>query len=116
MRQYFEEVSGGKKLEEYQYHALALINHHWPVGSYHLMDELAELDDVRSYEGYRLFLKYNGLEGIFGGIIRREVEFHLFYNGNYNAERDFSHYNDPDTSYYWSREYYNERVKLYKSE
>ena len=77
------------------------------------MVQLAKLNDVRSYDAYRLFLKYNGLGGSYGGIVRREVEFHLFYNGNYNADRDFSH---KDVAYYWTRDYYNERVKVYKSE
>lgn len=112
VREYYEEVSGGKKLEQYQYDALALIHHHWPAGCLELIEELAKLNDVKSYEAYKLFLEYNGLGGMYGGIVRREVEFHLFYNGNYDADRDFS----ADSDYMWTRDYYNERIKVYNSE
>lgn len=104
----WESQSGGKTLEEYQYHALALVYHHWPVGVNLLIGKLATLSDVRSYDAFHWFLYYNGLKGQLGGLNRREAEFHLFYNGNYDAERD-NNVND-------SVGYYNSRVELYKSE
>lgn len=104
----YEEKSGGKKLEEYQYHSLALVYHHWPLGAGYLIDKLAKLDDVRSYEAFHWYLTYNGLGGAPGGLNRREVEYHLLYNGNYEADRV---YDVVDTKEYWAK-----RVEVYKSE
>lgn len=104
----YNDQSGGKTLDEYQYHALALVYHHWPVGVHALIGKLAGLSDVRSYDAFHWFLYYNGLGGALGGLTRREVEFHLFYNGNYDADRDSS-VND-------SQNYYKQRVSIYKSE
>lgn len=104
----YESQSGGKQLEEYQYHSLALVYHHWPVGVHKLIGKLAALDDVRSYEAYHWYLYYNGLGGAQGGLNRREVEYHLLYNGNYNAERV---YDVVDTREYWAS-----RVQVYQSE
>lgn len=109
VRSYYEEKSGGKTLEEYQYHALALINHHWPVGSLKLITDIANVD-TKSYTIYSKFLEYNGLNGMQGGLNRREVEYHLWYNGNYNAERKSDVVN---TEAYWKKlieEYQKEQV------
>ena len=104
----YEAQSGGKQLEEYQYHSLALIYHHWPVGVHKLIGQLVKLDDVRSYEAYHWYLTYNGLGGAQGALNRREVEYHLLYNGNYDADRV---YDVVDTKEYWAK-----RVEIYKSE
>ena len=87
---------------------MALIYHHWPVGVHSLISELVKLDDVRSYEAYHWYLRYNGLGGAQGGLNRREVEYHLLYNGNYEADRV---YDVVDTKEYWAK-----RVEVYKSE
>lgn len=108
VREYFESKSGGRKLAEYQYHALASINHHWPVGSRRLMDELVNISDLKSYAVYDLFLKYNGLHGAQGALNRREADYHLFYNGNYDLKRVFD---VKRTEAYW-----RQRVEVYKSE
>lgn len=108
VRKSYEAKSGGKSLSEYQYHALAMIHHHWPVGVQRVIDELVKISDKKSYQTYSLFLRYNGLGGAQGGLNRREAEFHLFYNGNYNLERVFDVQN--------TESYYKKRVAVYESE
>lgn len=108
VKAYYEEKSGGKSLKEYQYHSLALISHQWPVGVRYVIDELVNVSDLKSYEVYNIYLKYNGLGGAQGGLNRREAEYHLFYNGNYDLERVFDAQN---TEAYWKK-----RVAVYESE
>jgi hypothetical protein len=104
---YYEKKSGGKSLTTTQYHALALIYHHWPVGVYKIIDQLVNMDK-QSYSVYELFLKYNGLHGAQGGLNRREAEYHLFYNGNYNLEK----VGDARIS----EDYWKKRIEVYKNE
>lgn len=103
----YEEESGGKTLQEYQYHALASIAHQWPVGANYIIREIVNMEP-KSYSTYSLFLEKNGLGGMQGGLNRREAEYHLFYNGNYDLEKVGDAQN--------SESYYNKRVKVYESE
>lgn len=106
----YEEKSGGKVLQEYQYHALASIAHQWPVGSDYVIRQIVNTKP-KSYSTYNVFLSNTGLKksnAYQGGLNRREAEYHLFYNGNYNLEKVGDAQN--------TESYYNKRVEVYESE
>ena len=54
-------------------------------------------------------MRWNGLGGSWGGYNGHELMYHLWYNGNYNAERDY-----PCAQH--SRQYWEQRIKIYDSE
>ncbi|MBQ9011296.1 MAG: N-acetylmuramoyl-L-alanine amidase [Bacilli bacterium] len=104
----FDEASGGKILKEHQYHSLIYLYNHYPVGLNHVIEEIANVDPY-SYEVYASYQKWNGLGGSCGGYNGHELMYHLWYNGNYNAVRDYPCAQP-------TRAYWEERIKIYNSE
>lgn len=104
----YEEKSGGRVLQEYQYHAFIYLYRHAPTLFYAVLNDIANVDPT-SYEVYESFLVHNGLGGSCGGLNGHELMYHLFYNGDYNAVRDY-----PCAQI--SRDYWEQRKQFYDSE
>ena len=105
----YSEVSGGKTLKDYQYYVLVSLYHHWPYGCFNLfIPYLASVSDFKTYDVYEYFLSHTGVNGIQGGLNRREAEYHLLYNGNFALEKVM------DATI--SESYWKKRVEVYNSE
>ncbi|MBR2833378.1 MAG: hypothetical protein IKE75_02985 [Bacilli bacterium] len=108
VKKLYSDASGGKELKDHQYVALIYKYNHWPAIISTLIDEISKVDPY-SYEAFSIFMKYNGLGGSCGGYNGSELIYHVWYNGNYKAVRDY-----PCAQF--SRDYWARRVQLYKSE
>ena len=108
VKKLYDEKSGGKTLKNNQYVALIYKYNHWPVKIAEIIDALVKVDPY-SYEAFSIFMQYNGLGGSCGGFNGSELLYHVWYNGNLKAVRDY-----PCASP--SRDYWEKRVQFYKTE
>lgn len=105
----FEEESGGRQLKDYQYYVLVSIYHQWPDGLKNIfIPKFVSTTDYKTYDMFSFFLSHTGVNGAQGGLNRREAEYHLLYNGNFNLDRVYDVVN---TESYWKQ-----RVEVYNSE